>query len=96
MVSMGRSFPSVASLFFQLGPMSAYGLVARWMERQQKEGKLGGGDPTTLAELFLDMLTGKHQLALLTSSVDSTSPEEIEHTVKSAAKLFLNGARRSG
>jgi len=96
MVSMGRSFPSVASRFYQLGPMSAYGLVAGWMERQQKEGKLGAGDPTTLAELFLDMLTGKHQLALLTSSVDSASPEEIEHTVKAAAKLFLNGARRSG
>jgi TetR/AcrR family transcriptional regulator, mexJK operon transcriptional repressor len=96
MVSMGRSFPSVASLFYQLGPISAYGLVAGWMERQQKEGKLGPGDPTTLAELFLDMLTGKHQLALLTSSVESTSPEEIEHTVKAAVKLFLNGARRSG
>ncbi|MGB7009751.1 MAG: TetR/AcrR family transcriptional regulator C-terminal domain-containing protein, partial [Pseudolabrys sp.] len=96
MVSMGRSFPSVASFFFQLGPISAYGLVAGWIERQQKAGKLGPGDPTMLAELFLDMLTGKHQLALLTSSPGSTSPEGIERTVKAAAKLFLNGARSSG
>ncbi|MGA8748520.1 MAG: TetR/AcrR family transcriptional regulator [Pseudolabrys sp.] len=96
MVSMGRGFPSVARLFYQLGPISAYGLVAGWIERQQKVGKLGPGDPTTLAELFLDMLTGKHQLALLTSSFESTSPEGIARTVKAAAKLFLNGARRSG
>jgi len=96
MVSMGRSFPSVASFFFQLGPISAYGLVAGWIERQQKAGKLGPGDPTMLAELFLDMLTGKHQLALLTSSLGSTSPEGIERTVKAAATLFLNGARSSG
>jgi AcrR family transcriptional regulator len=96
MVSMGRSFPSVASFFFQLGPISAYGLVAGWIERQQKAGKLGPGDPTMLAELFLDMLTGKHQLALLTSSLGSTSPEGTERTVKAAAKLFLNGARGSG
>jgi hypothetical protein len=49
-----------------------------------------------LAELFLDMLTGKHQLALLTSSFESTSPEGIARTVKAAAKLFLNGARPAG
>jgi len=96
MVSMGRSFPSVARLFYQLGPISAYSLVAGWIERQQKAGKLGPGDPTILAELFLDMLTGKHQLALLTSSHEATSPEGIARTIKAAAKLFLNGARRPG
>jgi TetR/AcrR family transcriptional repressor of mexJK operon len=96
MVSMGRSFPSVARLFYQLGPISAYSLVAGWMERQQKAGKLGPGDPTILAELFLDMLTGKHQLALLTSSHEATSPDGIARTIKAAATLFLNGARRAG
>ncbi len=88
MVSMGRGFPSVATRFYQIGPVSAYGLVAGWIERQQKTGRLGAGDPTMLAELFLDMLTGKHQLALLTSSFDSTSPEEIARTVKAAAKAI--------
>jgi AcrR family transcriptional regulator len=92
MVSMGRSFPSVAQMFFQLGPQSAYVLIAGWIERQQKAGKIGVGDALIMAELFLDMLTGKHQLALLTSSFDSTSPQEIAKTVKAAAKLFLHGA----
>jgi AcrR family transcriptional regulator len=93
MVAMGRSFPKVARLFYQLGPASAYSLVAGWIGRQQKAGKIGAGDATVMAELFLDMLTGKHQLALLTSSFDETSPAAIARTVKAAAKIFLNGAK---
>ena len=58
MVSMGRNFPSVAQMFFQLGPHSAYSLIAGWIERQQRAGKIGPGDAMTMAELFLDMLTG--------------------------------------
>jgi hypothetical protein len=93
MVAMGRSFPKVARLFYQLGPASAYSLVAGWIQRQQKAGKIGAGDAMVMAELFLDMLTGKHQLALLTSSFDETSPAAVSRTVKAAAKVFLGGVR---
>jgi len=92
MVSMGRNFPSVAQMFFQAGPQTAYDLIANWIRQQQAAGKLGEGDANVQAELFLDMLTGKHQLALLTSSFDSTSPKDIAKTVKAAARLFLYGA----
>jgi AcrR family transcriptional regulator len=95
MVSMGRSFPSVAQMFFLAGPQSAYSLMADWIERQQEAGKIGPGNAAALSELFLDMLTGKHQLALLTSSFSSTSPREIGATVKAAARLFLRGAAAS-
>lgn len=92
MVSMGRNFPSVAQMFFQAGPQRAYDLIAGWIERQQKAGKIGRGDAAVMAELFLDMLTGKHQLALLTSSFSSSSKKEIAATVKTAARIFLRGA----
>jgi hypothetical protein len=92
MVSMGRNFPSVAQMFFQAGPQTAYDLIANWIRQQQAAGKLGEGDATMLAELFLDMLTGKHQLALLTSSFGTASPKDIARTVKAAARLFLYGA----
>lgn len=92
MVSMGRNFPSVAQMFFQAGPQTAYDLIANWIRQQQAAGKLSEGDADIQAELFLDMLTGKHQLALLTSSFDSTSPKEVAKTVKAAARLFLYGA----
>jgi TetR/AcrR family transcriptional regulator, mexJK operon transcriptional repressor len=93
MVSMGRNFPMVSRRFYQLGPRTAYSGVAGWMERQQQAGKVGPGDPVVMAELFLDMLTGKHQLALLTSSFDETSPADVARTVKAVAKVFLNGVR---
>lgn len=93
MVAMGRSFPAVAQMFFKAGPQLAYKLIADWIHEQQADGKLASGDALMLAELFLDMLTGKHQLAMLTSSYEVTTPEEISRTVKAAARLFLNGAR---
>jgi AcrR family transcriptional regulator len=92
MVSMGRNFPALAQMFFKAGPQRAYELIADWIREQQANGELAPGDALTMAELFLDMLTGKHQLALLTSSFDATSPHEINKTVKAAARLFLNGA----
>ena len=89
LVSMGRSFPKVSKLFYHLGPLSAYALVAGWVERQQKAGKIGAGDPVMMAELFLDMLTGKHQLALLTSSFDETSLADVARTVRAAANISM-------
>jgi len=93
MVSMGRSFPTVSKLFYQLGPATAYSLVAGWIKRQQETGKIAPGNPIVLAELFLDMLTGKHQLALLTSSYGETSKAAVDRTVAAAAKVFLNGVK---
>lgn len=94
MVSIGKTFPAVGTFFYESGPNTAYGVVAKWMAKQQAAGKLGGGNPRQLAALFLDMLIGEHQLALLTSPHRS-SPKAIEKTVRAAVSLFLNGARRS-
>lgn len=91
MVSIGKTFPAVGSFFYESGPNTAYEIVARWMAKQQAAGKLGGGNPRQLAALFLDMLIGEHQLALLTSPRQS-SPKAIDKTVRAAVDLFLNGA----
>ena len=92
MVSIGKTFPAVGAFFYKSGPDNAYGIVAAWMKKQQAIGRLGGGNPRQLAALFLDMLIGEHQLALLTSPQRS-SPKAIEKTVRAAVSLFLNGAR---
>jgi TetR/AcrR family transcriptional repressor of mexJK operon len=94
MVSIGKTFPAVGSFFYESGPNTAYAIVASWMEKQQAAGKLAGGNPRQLAVLFLDMLLGEHQLALLTSPRQS-SPKAIDQTVRAAVSLFLNGARPS-
>ena len=91
MVSIGRTFPLVGSFFYESGPNTAYTIVANWIEKQQVAGRIAGGKSRQLAVLFLDMLIGEHQLALLTSPRKST-PKAIDKTVRAAVSLFLNGA----
>jgi TetR/AcrR family transcriptional regulator, mexJK operon transcriptional repressor len=92
MVSMGRSFPAAGQLFFESGPVMAAKIVAGWIETHQQAGRLMAGDPQRMAQLFLDMLIGEHQLGWLTSRPDAAEPARVEETVRLAVKIFLNGA----
>lgn len=91
LVSIGRGFPELARMFFQAGPQSAYDAVAGWIRRQQDAGMIVSGDPAQLSALFLDMLTGKHQLARLTAAGDWSTPRSVRATVKAATQVFLRG-----
>ena len=91
MVSIGRTFPETGRLFFETGPVSAYGIVATWIEKQQKDGRLIDEDPYRLAVLFLDMLIGEHQLGWLTGMPRAARRDKIDETVRIAVKVFLRG-----
>jgi AcrR family transcriptional regulator len=95
MVSIGRTFPEAARLFFNSGPVSAYSIVATWIERHQKDGRLIDEDPYRLAVLFLDMLIGEHQLGWLTSMPRAAQKAKIDETVRVAVRVFLGGCERS-
>ena len=91
MVSIGRTFPEIGQLFFARGPASAYGMVAAWIETQQKDGRIIAEDPYRLAVLFLDMLIGEHQLSWLTGIPRAARRDKIDETVRIAVKVFLRG-----
>ena len=91
MVSIGRTFPEAGRLFFETGPVSAYNIVATWIAKQQKDGRLFEEDPYRLAVLFLDMLIGEHQLGWLTGTPRATRRDKIDETVRIAVKVFLRG-----
>jgi TetR/AcrR family transcriptional regulator, mexJK operon transcriptional repressor len=91
MVSIGRTFPEAGRLFFETGPVSAYNIVATWIAKQQKDGRLIEEDPYRLAVLFLDMLIGEHQLGWLTGMPRAARREKIDETVRIAVKVFLRG-----
>ena len=91
MVSIGRTFPEAGKLFFESGPVSAYNIVAEWIAKHQKDGRIGEGDPYRLAVLFLDMLIGEHQLGWLTGVPRATRRDKIDETVRIAVKVFLRG-----
>jgi AcrR family transcriptional regulator len=94
MVSIGRTFPEAGRLFFKSGPVSAYSIVAAWISRHQKDGRLIDEDPYRLAVLFLDMLIGELQLGWLTSMPRAVRREQIDETVRVAVKVFLRGTAR--
>jgi TetR/AcrR family transcriptional regulator, mexJK operon transcriptional repressor len=94
MVSIGRTFPEVGRLFYKTGPDSAYGIVAGWIARHQKDGRFIAEDPHRLAVLFLDMLIGEHQLSWLTGMPRAATRDKIEETVRIAVKVFLHGCVR--
>jgi TetR/AcrR family transcriptional regulator, mexJK operon transcriptional repressor len=91
MVSIGRTFPETGRLFYETGPASAYGAVAAWIAKQQKDGRIGEDDPYRLAVLFLDMLIGEHQLGWLTGVPRAARRDKIEETVRLAVRVFLGG-----
>jgi TetR/AcrR family transcriptional regulator, mexJK operon transcriptional repressor len=91
MVSIGRTFPDVGRLFYETGPASAYQIVASWIAKQQKAGRIIEEDPYRLAVLFLDMLIGEHQLSWLTSMPCAARRDKINETVRIAVKVFLGG-----
>jgi AcrR family transcriptional regulator len=97
MVSIGKRFPSITLLFYKSGPLSAYKIIAAWIEKQQKAGHLRSGDPHELAVLFHDMLIGNHQGTLLFSLPKSQVSKSIDDTVRAAVSVFLYGTavRRS-
>src|SRR5882757_8400287 len=91
MVSIGRTFPEAGRLFYQSGPVSAYGIVASWIAKHQKDGLAADEDPYRLAVLFLDMLIGEQQLGWLTSVPRAARREKTDETVRIAVKVFLRG-----
>ena len=92
MVSIGRTFPATGRLFYETGPASAYSIVATWVAKQQKDGRIAADeDPYRLAVLFLDMLIGEHQLSWLTSMPRAARRDKIDETVRIAVKVFLRG-----
>ena len=91
MVSMGRTFPEVGRLFYETGPDSAYSIVAGWIAKHQKDGRLIDEDAYRLAVLFLDMLIGEHQLSWLTGMPRGARRKKIDETVRIAVKVFLRG-----
>jgi TetR/AcrR family transcriptional repressor of mexJK operon len=94
MVSIGHNFPEAARLFFQSGPVSAYAIVAQWIARHQKDGRLIDEDPYQLAVLFLDMLIGEHQLGWLTSMPRAAQKVKVDETVRVAVRVFLGGCAK--
>jgi AcrR family transcriptional regulator len=91
-IAESARFPGLGRAWFESGPEAARGIIARFIEKQQRAGRLRRSDPHQLATLFHDMIT----VDLLYRAMigDKPSDVEIHRRIDTAIDAFLHGFAR--
>jgi AcrR family transcriptional regulator len=84
-------FPALGRAWFESGPERSRSIIARFIERQQRAGRLRRGDPHQSATLFHDMIT--FDLLYHAMLGDKPSDDEIRQRIDSAIDVFRHGLR---
>jgi TetR/AcrR family transcriptional repressor of mexJK operon len=83
--------PELAKIFIEAGPAPTHRLVATYLARLDRLGKLTVPDPEQAAELFLGMLRGKsHALAVLGLPKERPLAELITAAVQGMVKMYAD------
>jgi TetR/AcrR family transcriptional regulator, mexJK operon transcriptional repressor len=85
-------FPGLGRAWFESGPERARGIIAQFIEAQQRAGRLRRGDPHERATLFHDMVT--FDLLHRAMLVGKPGDDEIRHRVDAAIDAFVRGFAR--
>lgn len=93
-VAASQRFPEVGAEFFDAGPAQTAEVLARWMERQSRLGRLGVADPRLAAEHFLSLLHGQALLKGLLGLEDAYPTAGLEARAAFCVDLFLGGLAR--
>jgi AcrR family transcriptional regulator len=86
-------FPELARAWFESGPETSRSIIARFIEKQQRAGRLRRTDPHQSATLFHDMIT--FDLLHRAMLGDKPSDAEIRHRIDTAIDAFLHGFART-
>jgi len=85
-------FPDIFTLSFEQGALPVIRFLGELLARETAAGRLAVDEPMLAANLFISMIvTGP--IRILTAGIAIT-PEEIDHRIRYAVRLFLDGARR--
>jgi AcrR family transcriptional regulator len=87
-------FPALGRAWFESGPETSGSIVARFVEKQQRAGRLRRSDPHQLAAFFHDMIT--FDLLHRAMLGDKPSDADIRHRIDTAIDAFLHGFARRG
>lgn len=93
MHSEGRRAPATANEFYGLGPGRIVAIIAEYLRVQVRARRLELDNPRIASEQFTTMLIGHLRLRRLLGIGPSPGPDERRRYVKSAVRLFLEGAR---
>jgi hypothetical protein len=91
-IAESARFPALGRVWFESGPETSRSIIAQFIQKQQRAGRLRRSDPHQLATLFHDMIT----LDLLYRAMLGNKPsdEDIRHRIDIAIKAFLHGFAR--
>src|SRR6202030_1595962 len=86
-------FPALGRAWFESGPATSRRIIAQFVEKQQRAGRLRESDPHQSATLCHDMITFDllHRAMLGNKPTD----DEIRHRIDTAIDVFLHGFART-
>jgi AcrR family transcriptional regulator len=82
-------FPALGRTWFEHGPETSRSIIAQFIEKQQRAGRLRRSNPHQAATLFHDMIT--FDLLHRAMLGDKPSDDEIRHRIDTAIDAFLHG-----
>jgi AcrR family transcriptional regulator len=82
-------FAALGRIWFDSGPERSRSIIAQFIEKQQRVGRLRRGDPHQSATLFHDMIT--FDLLYRAMLGDRPSDDEIRRRIDMAIDAFLHG-----
>ena len=88
-VAAAPRFPEIARDFYEFGPKHTLALLADWMAREDRLGRLDTGDPAFAAEHFTSLIQGHVQLRGLLGIEIELSPAELERRARFCADAFM-------
>jgi AcrR family transcriptional regulator len=90
-IAESQQFPELGGMFFTSGPKPCYECLSRYLDKQQKLGKLKPCNSQEAATQFVGMFLGLKQLQRLLGITQAPSEEEVTRVVEDAVNTFLEG-----
>jgi AcrR family transcriptional regulator len=92
-IAEAARFPALGRAWFACGPEASRRIIARFIEQQQRTGRLRRSDPHESATLFHDMIS--FDLLHRAMVGDRPTDNDIHQRIEAAIKVFLHGFART-
>ncbi|MGE5174191.1 MAG: TetR/AcrR family transcriptional regulator [Betaproteobacteria bacterium] len=88
-VSISKTFPKMAKLFYESGPRTAQRALADYLAKEARTGRLKIKDPLRASEIFHALLLDFTHMAMSLNVRSSPTDKELKQLVDEAVDLFL-------
>ena len=93
MIAESISFPEMAKLFYETGPMKTHGLLKDYLQSLDRKGFLHVPDPALSADILLSMLKGHTHVKCLLGIVKSVSAKDRDRIARNVVDMFIKSHR---